>query len=114
METTKSYFYLRIYTPTKNLLVLDIVGIWPQFRRQCTWTHSSETMRNTENLSLSISSHYDDAGGLIMVVATTVGAQKTVLEQATNGPQHRVRQQYAEGHGNTGEGRPRRRREGVT
>lgn len=114
METTKSYSYFRFYTPTKkNLLVLDIVGIWPQFRRQCTWTHPSETMRNSENLSLSISSHYDDAGGLIMVVATTVGAQKTVLEQATNGPQH-VRQQYAGRHGNTGEGRPRRRRGGVT
>lgn len=53
METTKSYSYFRFYTPTKkNLLVLDIVGIWPQFRRQCTWTHPSETMRNSENLSL--------------------------------------------------------------
>lgn len=37
-----------------------------------------------------------------MVVATTVGAQKTVLEQATNGPKH-VRK-YAGRHGNTGKG----------
>lgn len=106
METTKSYFYFRFYTPKKPLSARycrDLATVQETMHLDTPFGDDAQFRK-----PLSIASHYDDAGGLIMVVATTVGAQKTVLEQATNGPQH-VRQQYAGRHGNTGEGRPRRR-----
>lgn len=59
-------------------LVLDIVGN-RSVGRQCTWTHPSETMRNSENLHNG--KHFLGASGFTMVAIRTVRARAIVLEE---------------------------------